>query len=127
MKAKSMRSYLRLSDLRHPARKAPDKLMNVRIPVHVSDGIARVARELGVSKTEAVIALFNEGLDIATERLRGWEAKRPELPPPKRVCSVRGCNRAHVARGYCVNHYQAMRRGGTPAGTRAKKRRAKSK
>lgn len=65
-----MRSELRLSDLRERRKKTPDvKLLNVKVPDSVSDGIARVARELNCSKTEAVIALLNEGLAVAERRL----------------------------------------------------------
>jgi hypothetical protein len=58
-----------------------------------------------------VIALLNEGLDASLQNLRGWNRPKNELPPPKRVCSVKGCGRAYVAKGYCANHYQAARRG----------------
>jgi hypothetical protein len=64
-----MRSDLRLADLgKEPA---PSKLMNVQIPAHVSDAIDRVARDLGCSKTSAVIALLNEGLDSAHASMKG--------------------------------------------------------
>lgn len=105
-----MRSDLRLTDLRRPARPA-SKLMNVRIPVHVSEAIHRVARALGASKTDVVIALLNEGLERSKESLKDWRPARVVLPPPKRLCSVKGCGRAYVARGFCANHYQAARRG----------------
>ena len=105
-----MRSDLRLSDLRKRERGA-SKLMNVKIPTHVSDAIQRVARALGASKTEVVIALLNEGLDVSAEALRGWKRPVLDLPPPKRVCSIKGCGRAYVAKGLCANHYQAARRG----------------
>ena len=54
-----MRADLRLSDLER--KKVPSKLMNVKVPDNVSDGIDRVAEELGCSKTAVVIALLNEG------------------------------------------------------------------
>jgi hypothetical protein len=108
-----MRSDLRLTDLRGRDR-GTSKLMNVKIPAHVSDAIQRVARALGASKTEVVIALLNEGLDFSGGSLRGWKRPTIVLPPPKRVCSVRGCGRAYVAKGYCANHYQAARRGNAP-------------
>ena len=106
-----MRSDLRLMDLRRRER-GTSKLMNVKIPSHVSDAIQRVAKELGASKTEVVIALLNEGLDMSVLRLKGWKRPKTVLPPPKRVCSVKGCGRAYVAKGLCANHYQAARRGG---------------
>lgn len=110
-----MRSDLRLTDLRKRD-KGTSKLMNVKIPTHVSDAIQRVAKELGASKTEVVIALLNEGIDVSEEALKGWKRPQVKLPPPKRVCSVKGCGRAYVARGLCANHYQAARRGGKPEG-----------
>lgn len=105
-----MRSDLRLTDLRRRDR-GKSKLMNVKIPAHVSDSIQRVARALGASKTEVVIALLNEGLDVSVTELKGWKKPKNNIPPPKRVCSVRGCGRAYVAKGFCANHYQAARRG----------------
>jgi hypothetical protein len=105
-----MRSDLRLTDLRRRER-GTSKLMNVKIPTSVSDAIQRVAKALGASKTEVVIALLNEGLDFSTEELRGWKRPKSVLPPPKRVCSIKGCGRAYVAKGFCANHYQAARRG----------------
>ena len=79
-----MRADLRLSDLRR-REKGASKLMNVKIPAHTSDAIQRVARELGASKTEVVIALLNEGLDVSTQSLRGWTPPKSKLPPPKRA------------------------------------------
>jgi len=101
-----MRADLRLTDLRRRD-KGTSKLMNVKIPTHVSDAIQRVAKDLSASKTEVVIALLNEGLDTSAD----WKRPKNNLPPPKRVCSVKGCGRAYVAKGYCANHYQAARRG----------------
>ena len=108
-----MRSDIRLTDLRKRD-KRKSKLMNVKIPVDVSDAIQRVAEDLGASKTEVVIALLNEGLDRSKEILKGWKRPKVDLPPPKRVCTVEGCNRPYVARGYCASHYQAARRGKLP-------------
>ena len=109
-----MRSDLRLTDL-HRRDRGVSKLMNVKIPTHVSDAIQRVAKALGASKTEVVIALLNEGLDKSTITLKGWKRPKVILPPPKRICSVKGCGRAYVAKGFCANHYQAARRGNVPA------------
>lgn len=104
-----MRSDLRLTDLQRRARSA-SKLMNVKIPGDVSDAIGRVARALGVAKTDVVIALLNEGLDRSVVSLKGWRRQKIIAPPPKRTCSVKGCGRAYVAKGLCSNHYQAARR-----------------
>jgi hypothetical protein len=77
-----MRSDLRLADLgKEPA---PSKLMNVQIPAHVSEAIDGVARALGCSKTSAVIALLNEGLDAAHESLKGFRPKSDGAPRPRR-------------------------------------------
>lgn len=105
-----MRSDLRLTDLRRRD-KGTSRLMNVKIPTGLSDAIQRVAKALGASKTEVVIALLNEGLDVSSNELRGWKRPKVSLPPPKRVCSIKGCGRAYVAKGFCANHYQAARRG----------------
>ena len=73
-----MRADLRLTDLRR-REKGASKLMNVKIPAHVSDAIQRVARDLGASKTEVVIALLNEGLDVSAESLKGWKPPKPKI------------------------------------------------
>lgn len=84
-----MRADLRLSDLER--KKVPSKLMNVKVPDNVSDGIDRVAEELGCSKTAVVIALLNEGLDVARDQVpartgqklpRAPRRGRPPLPIP---------------------------------------------
>jgi hypothetical protein len=102
-----MRGELRLSDLKK-REYTSSRLMNVKIPAYVSDAIQKVASDLGASKTEVVIALLNEGLDAASTALKGFRPARAAAP---KRCSVPGCNRPHVARGYCANHYQAARRG----------------
>ncbi|HSP98174.1 MAG TPA: hypothetical protein VL049_13170 [Candidatus Dormibacteraeota bacterium] len=105
-----MRSDLRIADLRRRDM-STSKLMNVKIPAALSDAIDRMVGDLGVPKTDVVIALLNEGLDRSTEMLRGWRPKTVVLPPPKRVCTRKGCGRPYVAKGLCANHYQAARRG----------------
>ncbi len=102
-----MRSELRLSDLKKRERTS-SRLMNVKIPAYVSDAIQKVASDLGASKTEVVIALLNEGLDAASTALKNFRPAKANAP---KQCSVAGCTRPHVARGYCANHYQAARRG----------------
>jgi hypothetical protein len=104
-----MRSDLRIADLRRRD-SSTSKLMNVKIPTSLSDAIDRMVRDLGVPKTDVVIALLNEGLDRSSEMLRGWRPKQVVLPPPKRVCTRKGCSRPYVAKGLCANHYQAARR-----------------
>ena len=104
-----MRSDLRIADLRRRD-SSTSKLMNVKIPAALSDAIDRMVNDLGVPKTDVVIALLNEGLDRSSEILRGWKPKEVVLPPPKRVCTRKGCGRPYVAKGLCANHYQAARR-----------------
>jgi hypothetical protein len=105
-----MRSDLRIHDL-EKREVGETKLLNLKVPVPVMDGIDQVKRDLRCTKTEVAVALINEGLDAAEALLKGWKPKRVPQPPPKRVCSVPGCGRAHVAKGYCGTHYQAARRG----------------
>ncbi|MGD9764200.1 MAG: hypothetical protein AB7V27_10840 [Candidatus Binatia bacterium] len=80
----STRADIRLADLER--RKVPSKLMNVKVPDNVSDGIDRVAQELSCSKTAVVIALLNEGLDVARATLpaRAPRNKRPRRGRPPR-------------------------------------------
>lgn len=58
------RSELRLADLKARG-PVSDRLMNVKIPAHVAEAIAKLASRLNVSKTAVVIALLNEGLNAA--------------------------------------------------------------
>ena len=74
-----MRADLRLSDLER--KKVPSKLMNVKVPDNVSDGIDRVAEELGCSKTAVVIALLNEGLDVARDKVPARTGQKTPRPP----------------------------------------------
>ncbi len=106
-----MRSELRLKDLRDGKRRTASKLMNVKIPTDVSDTIHTVASQVGASKIEVVIALLNEGFDVSADALKGWKPPKNAMPSPKTRCSVKGCGKAYVAKGYCTSHYQAARRG----------------
>ena len=81
-----MRSELRLSDLKKRERSS-SRLMNVKIPAYVSDAIQKVATDLGASKTEVVIALLNEGLEVASTALKGSLPLRGM--GAKRVASVK--------------------------------------
>ena len=105
-----MRAELRIRDLKNRTY-CGSRLMNVKIPTRVSDAIERVADDLDASKTEVVVALLNEGLRAAAGALKEWVPPPPFVRPPRRTCTVEGCDRTHVARGYCANHYQALRRG----------------
>lgn len=70
-----MQGELRVRDLKNRGRTST-RLMNVKIPTDVSDAIGKVAEELGVSKTEVVIALLNEGLDAAGNSLKDRRRRR---------------------------------------------------
>ena len=105
-----MRAQLRLADLKTRERSS-SRLMNVKIPAYVSDAIQRVAEDLGASKTEVVIALLNQGLEAAAHTLKGYRPAKVTVAPSSRVCAIKGCGQAYVARGYCATHYQAARRG----------------
>lgn len=70
-----MRSELRLSDLKK-REYSSSRLMNVKIPAYVSDAIQKVADDLGASKTEVVIALLNEGLEVAMTSLKGLQLNK---------------------------------------------------
>ncbi len=65
---KAGRSDLRISDLKARI-PTPSRLMNVRLPSDLWDAINRMARELGASKTQVVLALLNTGLDVAQNKL----------------------------------------------------------
>jgi len=104
-----MRAELRLSDLKTRER-STSRLMNVKIPAHVSEAIQKVADDLGASKTEVVVALLNEGLTVSASTLEGLRSARIAVGAGKRLCRVRGCRHPFVAKGYCAAHYQAARR-----------------
>jgi len=57
-----------LADLLDPSRTA-GRLMNVKVPTVLFQRIADIAKDLGASKTDVVVALLNAGLDSARQRL----------------------------------------------------------
>jgi hypothetical protein len=62
-------NQLRLSDLlQAPSRSANDRLVNLKVPADTLRRVHTLARKLGVSKTAAVIAVLNEGLQAAYRR-----------------------------------------------------------
>src|SRR5215470_15013584 len=115
-----MRVDLRLGDLRGRSQVA-SKLMNVKIPAEVNQQIQRVAEALKASKTEVVIALLNEGLEVSEGMIKK-RGRRPALKaaPAGRTgsravragqqCAAKGCAQPAVAKGLCPKHYQAERR-----------------
>jgi hypothetical protein len=78
-----MRSELRLSDLKK-REYSSSRLMNVKILAYVSDAIQKVANDLGASKTEVVIALLNEGLEVAMKSLNGLQLNKASRLAAKR-------------------------------------------
>jgi GH24 family phage-related lysozyme (muramidase) len=68
------RAQLRIADLKE-RQSRNTRLMNVKIPAHVHDTITPLARQLGTSKTEIIIALLNAGLERAG-KLRGRNGRR---------------------------------------------------
>lgn len=82
-----MRADLRLSDLEQQAAHGATKLMNAKVPISLSDSIDSMAENLGCSKTDAVIALLNEGLDA-------FEEKRSQFPLSAQKRPRRGRPRA---------------------------------
>ena len=71
---------LRLTDLVHGPNNAADRrLVNLKVPADILVQVHQLARKLGVTKTAAIIALLNEGLEAAHARgvgQRGPHARR---------------------------------------------------
>ncbi len=62
-------SELKLADLyEDPLDPAETRLVNLKVPADLLARVHRVARQLGVTKTSAIIALLNEGLAEARKR-----------------------------------------------------------
>ena len=62
-------TQLRLADLvREPPNPADRRLVNLKVPADVLLRVHQLARRLGVTKTAAIIALLNEGLQEAYKR-----------------------------------------------------------
>ena len=93
-----MQANLRLKDLQ-VREKTTSKLMNVKIPLAVSDAIHSVAKRSRVSKTDVVIALLNEALDITNLQIEGWKPPKSTASPPKKACSIEGCGKAPRRKG----------------------------
>lgn len=77
-----VRSDLRLADLKRRQRSRA-RLMNVKVPAEVGQAVEAVARQLGATKTEVVIALLNHGLDAATKALAERRARAADTPAPE--------------------------------------------
>ena len=75
----TLRSGLRIIDLKkRPV--SSSRLMNVKIPAHLSEAIDHLAKEFGTSKTEVVVALLNTGLDVAATKLKGLRLSKSKGP-----------------------------------------------
>ena len=62
-------TQLRLSDLlRAPSNAAERRLVNLKVPADTLRRVHQLAQRLGVTKTAAVIAVLNEGLQAAQRR-----------------------------------------------------------
>ena len=62
-------TQLRLSDLlRPPTNVADRRLVNLKVPADTLRRVHQLARQLGATKTAAVIAVLNEGLQVAYRR-----------------------------------------------------------
>ena len=77
---------------------------------------AEITRQLTVAVqsavTKAVRPLRAELLRLRRELAQKTPSTRPHhrgRPRSDRSCSARGCERPHVARGRCKNHYQRLR------------------
>ncbi len=62
-----MRSQLRLADLKSRI-PTGSKLMNVKIPAHITQAVDDLAKRIGTSKTEVIVALLNEGLAMVGKK-----------------------------------------------------------
>ena len=70
-------TQLRLSDLvREPTTPAERRLVNLKVPADILQRVHQLAYKLGVTKTAAIIALLNEGLQAAHKRGVGLPRKR---------------------------------------------------
>ena len=83
-----MRSELRIADLKNRDGGRTARLMNVKVPASVGAAIERIAADLDATKTDVVIALLNQGIDVASEALGGWK------PPWEATAPVRKSRRS---------------------------------
>jgi hypothetical protein len=62
-------TQLRLTHLVQEPNNAGDRrLVNLKVPADLLARVHQLARQLGVTKTAAIIALLNEGLEVAYAR-----------------------------------------------------------
>ena len=63
------RQKLRLVDLKTRT-PAVTRLMNVKVPIETLAAIDQLAKQLSASKTDVIVALLNEALEIADKKTR---------------------------------------------------------
>ncbi len=102
---------LRLDDLvESKGSREESRLLSVKLPASLIERIDRLVAMLPATRPEVIIAILNEGLDVAERDLKDYQPPpRMEIPRERR-CTVRGCERERIARGLCATHYQAQRR-----------------
>lgn len=62
-------SDLKLSDLyADPFDPADTRLVNLKVPADLLSRVHKIAKQLGVTKSAAIIALINEGLESSASR-----------------------------------------------------------
>jgi pyrrolidone-carboxylate peptidase len=64
------RSQLRIQDLKAQVHPGSARVMNVKVPSHMAAAIDQLTKQLGTTKTDVVIALLNEGLAVAQDKLK---------------------------------------------------------
>jgi adenine/guanine phosphoribosyltransferase-like PRPP-binding protein len=67
---KGSRAALRIRDLKSRNHKSRERPLSVGIPASTATAIDDLAKRLNASKTDVVVALLNEALAVATEKLR---------------------------------------------------------
>ena len=55
--------------------KAVSTMMNVKVPTRIAEAVDQLARRHGVSKTDVIVALLNQGLGVAARRIDGHRRK----------------------------------------------------
>jgi hypothetical protein len=64
------RASLRIHDLKSREHPGPTRLINIKVPNSTAAEIDHLAKRLNVSKTAVVIALLNEGIEVAQQKIR---------------------------------------------------------
>jgi hypothetical protein len=70
----AMRSQLRIADLKRDHNSA-SRALTFNVPSRVAEAIDQLAKKLGASKAAVVLALLNEGLDVAGKKRGGRREK----------------------------------------------------